>query len=118
MSSSLFNSRVPRLVFVPTLVLATLIVSSAFAAHRGIPLNSKDLVKTAIEPAGDSDTFVFEGMAGGLLSLKLAPTKGSALVPALELIGPDEVSIDLTDYVKTKKNKITVKKAPLATTGV
>ncbi|MEN8150617.1 MAG: FG-GAP-like repeat-containing protein [Planctomycetota bacterium] len=99
-------------------LLLILAASAAYGAPRGIPTLSGDKITSAVTPAGDVDVFVFDGMVGDVVTLGLAPAKGSALVPTLEILDVDGTPLDLTAHLKVKKDvKFTVKKLVLPATG-
>jgi IPT/TIG domain len=99
-------------------ILAALILcSSADAANRGVIFEPGDRIITAIDPAADVDTYVFDAVAGEKLTVKVTADKKSDLIPGLEIRDPDGNLIDPGTTLKAKKNKVTLKKLLLAKSG-
>jgi hypothetical protein len=57
-------------------------------------------IGTSFYPDKDSDDYVVDGFAGQTLSVTVAATKGSTLIPALQVIRPDGSILDYADGAK------------------
>jgi hypothetical protein len=89
----------------------------AEAGNRGIPIHLGDRATTAIEPAGDIDTFVFDGVEGTKLTLRVRATKGSELAPAIAVVDPDGEPLDLGGSYREGQGKARARGVRLPVTG-
>lgn len=81
----------------------------------------KDLKSIKVEsvsaPGGAADV-TFDAPAGAFVKAKVGPGKGSAAIPSVVgMLTPHETITDLAPYAKIKKNKTTIKNAPVTVTG-
>ncbi len=108
-----------RGLFVSCLGVAILLAGSSGvrAENLGVPIQLGDSAISAVTPAGDVDTFVFDAFQGATLSALLAPRKGSAFVPGLELVDPEGNLLDLSPFLTRKRTKLLLKNFPFPATG-
>jgi len=113
------SPRTGRFTPLLTVLMLTLLLPGIAIAGglRGIPVNAGDRAMSGIQPETDEDLFVLDAVAGGTLTVKLKPARGSNLIPVLAVLDPSGNRVDLTGYVKVKNGKTTLKKLPLTITG-
>jgi len=91
----------------------------ASASLSGVPVANGNLVQGEITPAGDEDCFAVPLVAGGKLTVKVAPPKGGTLFPTLRLVDPSGDLVLVDDAVKVSlSGKIQLKNFPIGETGV
>lgn len=94
-----------------------LAVGTARADVRGIPIAPGDSATSAIDPAGDTDTYVIDLFEGTRLNLVVKAGKGSDLEPAIEVLGPDGLPMDLAGRLKQKGRVAKVRGLVAESTG-
>lgn len=106
----------PYLLSLIAAVAVLLLPSDLPAANYGRALVPGETLNSGIDPAADSDDFVFEAGTGWKVSVKVKAAKGTDLAPVVELVAPDgEVT---TEGVKAKAAKTSANlKATLAEGG-
>ncbi|MCK6481725.1 MAG: VCBS repeat-containing protein [Planctomycetaceae bacterium] len=91
------------------------------AVNRGIQHAIGDTDSTALQPAGDVDTFTFDLPAGSALTATVKAEKGSVLQPALVLVDPDGAALPAEALAAAKyapgKTSVKITNLPVAATG-
>ncbi len=93
------------------------VVLPALARPRGIPFEPGNLLAGQISSGEAEDTFLFDALAGSLFDASVAGDKAGGLFPAVALLDPEGVEIDLTGHMQAKGPKASLKKVPLPDTG-
>lgn len=77
---------------IAAILVLVLALPAAQAPDVDVDLILGDAFVGAIEPSGDVDATRLQGLAGQVVTFKVAPAKGSALVPVLQLV--DEAGLN------------------------
>ena len=96
-------SRSPRSV--AAAVLLAVAAGAASAQNYGRDTATHEVVQTTINPAGDTDVFVFQGAPGFKLKAKAKRAKGATVLPVVDLLAPDGAQV--VDGVIAKSGRAT-----------
>ncbi|MHC4860094.1 MAG: IPT/TIG domain-containing protein, partial [Planctomycetota bacterium] len=90
---------------------------SAWAENLGMLLRLGDQASTSIQPAGDTDDFVFDGLVGTTVTISVARTKRSSAAPTLELIDPAGAPIAIAGLLRPTRKGAKLVRFGLPETG-
>ncbi|MHC4821249.1 MAG: hypothetical protein ACYTDX_05970, partial [Planctomycetota bacterium] len=101
--------------------MVLLAAGTAHAQNRGIVHVPGDKDSSAILPAGDTDTFVFEVAEDSVFSVALSAAKGTPLLPTISMKRPDGSEVSAAELTASKykpgKSKVKLKKFHIDVTG-
>ncbi len=110
--------RLPSLTVLLAAVLAAALPALA-AENRGVPVNNGDKASGAVEPVSDSDCFRLELGTGSSLTVSVKASKGSDLLPTIDIRRPGGTSLNLSSVlVGEGTSKVSVKNLPIPESGL
>ncbi|MHC4471742.1 MAG: IPT/TIG domain-containing protein [Planctomycetota bacterium] len=106
----------------PALILVLIVTLAGLAAEVrgeavGVLFEPSEVLITSLASVDDEDPFVFDGLAGTSVRLKVSRSKRSALVPTAILLSPDGTTLDTGKFERSGRKSFLLNGFVLPVTG-